>query len=375
MNKLTAFRQQLHRAAELSGHEQHTAKIITDYLEGLKPDKLITGIGGHGIAAIFNGSIDGPRVMIRCDIDALPITETTDLPYRSENDGAAHKCGHDGHATIVTGLAEKLSANRPAKGSVLLLYQPSEENGKGAARVIADSKFKGIEPDIVFGLHNLPGYPLGDIIVRRGVFASASTGIRIKLTGKTSHAAEPESGVSPALAVAQLVQEISALPQFHTSLHESAQATIIHARIGREAFGTSPGDGEVAATLRSHEQHVIDNMTARAFSIAEGIAKTYGLALETETVEPFPSTVNDDELVTIIEESARAINLKVHHRDIPFPWSEDFGHFTQKYRGAFFGIGSGVDHPVLHHPDYDFPDALIEPGVAMFSHIIKQLLG
>jgi len=153
---------------------------------------------------------------------------------------------------IVAGLAERLHTHRPESGSVILLFQPAEETGEGADRVLSDSKFDQIQPDYVLALHNLPGYPLGQIIVREGVFASASSGLRIHLKGKTSHAAEPETGNSPALAVAQLIQVLSSIPQYYTSLHEPAQATVIHAKVGDVAFGTSPGEGSSASFELRH---------------------------------------------------------------------------------------------------------------------------
>ena len=250
--KYVELRKQFHRLPELSGQEKNTSKTIVSFLEYCKPDKIVTGIGGYGIAAVFSGSRKGQRVMVRCELDALPIPETLDIPHRSEAMGVSHKCGHDGHMAIVAGLAERLHTHRPESGSVILLFQPAEETGEGADRVLSDSKFDQIQPDYVLALHNLPGYPLGQIIVREGVFASASSGLRIHLKGKTSHAAEPETGNSPALAVAQLIQVLSSIPQYYTSLHEPAQATVIHAKVGDVAFGTSPGEGSSASFELRH---------------------------------------------------------------------------------------------------------------------------
>jgi amidohydrolase len=275
---------------------------------------------------------------------------------------------------IVAGLALQLQQNRPASGSVVLLFQPSEETGEGARRVLDDPQFEQIVPDHVFALHNLPGFPLGQVIVRDGVFASASTGFKASLTGHTSHAAEPEAGNSPAIAIAELIHGISSLPQFRTSLHEAAQATVIHARLGKAAFGTSPGEGEVMATLRSHTADVMDRLSAEAGSLAEGIAGAHGLKVATSCTEVFPSTVNNADSVAVVSAVANELGFDVRHQEIPFAWSEDFGHFTSQYKGALFGLGSGEDHPVLHHPDYDFPDDLIEPGVELFMGIIHQLL-
>lgn len=371
--KYVELRKQLHRLPELSGQEKNTSKTIVSFLEYCKPDKITTGIGGYGIAAVFGGSRKGPRVMVRCELDALPIPETLDIPHRSEVTSVSHKCGHDGHMAIVAKLAERLYTHRPESGSVILLFQPAEETGEGAERILSDSKFDQIQPDYVLALHNLPGYPLGQIIVREGVFASASSGLRIHLKGKTSHAAEPEAGNSPALAVAQLIQVLSSIPQFYTSLHEPAQATVIHAKLGDVAFGTSPGEGDVMVTLRAHTQNMMKLLHDRVASIAGSTAEMFELEMAITPAEPFPPTTNDSQVVKLIEEAANKLDMNIHQMSHPFAWSEDFGHFTSRFKGALFGLGAGEDHPALHNPKYDFPDDLIDPGVSLFSEIINRL--
>jgi amidohydrolase len=369
---LIELRRILHSHPDLSGYEDKTAARIESYLSEYAPDEIVTGIGGAGLAAIYNGVADGPRVVVRCELDALPIPETIDLDYGSQNQGAAHKCGHDGHMTIVTGLARIFHAQRPEKGTVMLLYQPAEEIGKGALRVVEDKKFKALAPDYVFALHNLPGYPKGQIILREDVFASASKGLIIELTGATSHAAEPEKGRNPALALAQLIEDLSAAPQLFTALHETAKVTVIHARLGEIAFGTSPGYATVMATLRSHSQEVMDRLAKECEELAVKAAETFGLKVSIRWDEEFPATVNDNPLVHMIADTARALGYKTCYEPHPFAWSEDFGHFTGRYRGAMFGLGAGENHPALHHPHYDFPDELIEPGIGMFAEIIRR---
>jgi amidohydrolase len=309
--------------------------------------------------------------MARCELDALPINESMDIPYCSEVKGVSHKCGHDGHMTIMSGLAQQFQNRRPGRGSVILLFQPAEETGHGARKVLDDDKFKRLSPDYIVALHNLPGFKLGQVIIKNGVFASASIGLRIKLMGNTSHAGEPEKGNSPAPAVAQLIQVLSSIPQFHTSLHEAAQITVIHAGVGEVAFGTSPGEGHVMATLRAYSREVIERLTEKASEISARTADTFGLEAIIDTVEPFPPTDNDLGVVELIEKTARSAGMGIYRQEFPFPWSEDFGHFTKSYRAALFGLGAGENHPALHHPDYDFPDALIEPGIRLFESLIR----
>lgn len=374
-DELVVLRQFLHSSPDLSGQEENTSGIVRSFLDKCSPDDLITGLGGFGLAALFNGRQSGPGILIRCELDALPIPETIELDYRSQHPERAHKCGHDGHMAILAGVALHLKEHPPARGSVVLLFQPSEETGEGAALVISDPQFEQIQPDYVFALHNLPGFHLGEVVLSDGPFASASCGLTIELKGATAHAAEPQKGISPALAVAELIESISSLPQFHTALHESAQATIIHARVGEVAFGTSPGSGVVMATLRSHSEQTMNTMIDRATSLAQGIAATHKLEVVIATKQPFPATVNHPEAAALVRQSAEKLGMKTRELEVPFPWSEDFGHFTAKYKGALFGLGAGRNQPALHHPHYDFPDELIARGVRLFTALIQSMVG
>lgn len=374
LDELIQLRHTLHENAELSDYESRTADLIAAFLRERQPTKIIRGLGGHGLAAVFDSGNPGPRILVRCELDALPIPDSIELPYRSKQDGVSHKCGHDGHMAIVSGLADELKHGKIEKGTLILLYQPAEETGQGAARVLADDKFSDLKPDFVFALHNLPGFPEGSIIVKDNIFASASKGFIIELTGATSHAAQPDRGRSPAVAVSQIISALSAIPQFYTALHEAAQVTIVHSRVGERAFGTSPGIGHVMATLRAHDQNVMDRIADKCTEIAVSIAKTFELEYRTEFVEEFVTTVNDVMCVDKIRNAALACDLEIVERDIPFSWSEDFGHFAHSFKGALFGIGSGTDMKALHNPDYDFPDQIIEPAVRILRQVIDEMM-
>jgi amidohydrolase len=375
MENLIHLRHKLHAAAEKSGAEENTARIVSRYLDDFKPDRVIRELGGHGIAAVFNGHEPGPRLLIRCELDALPIPETIKLDYGAAAEGVAHKCGHDGHMTIVLGLAPVLRALPPRKGSVVLLFQPAEETGKGAGRVIEDSKFAEITPDYCFALHNLPGFARHRIIIREGFFAAASKGLIVKLRGATSHAAEPEKGNSPTMAVVQLIHVLSSMPQLYAGLHEASKVTVIHSRLGEIAFGTSPGEAEVMATLRTYDQGVMKKLSDKCLDLVGGIARANGLRYEIDWDEAFPATINNAACAELIKKCASRLNLDIYEQERPFPWSEDFGNFTSFCPGVLFGLGAGEDHPVLHHPTYDFPDEIIDTGVKIFEGVIREWTG
>lgn len=373
IDKIKSLRKELHQNPELSDNEYKTAERIANFLHDLKPDQLIRGIGGNGIACIFKGKKDGPSVLFRCDMDALPIEETNDFEYKSVNKGVAHKCGHDGHMAIISGLAEAFSKNRPESGQVVLVYQPSEENGQGADRMLNDSKWEKIDIDYAFALHNLPGFKKKTIVARNENFASASKGMIIKLRGKTSHAAEPENGITPAIAMAEIIKELSSLPQKGETFSDFTLVTIIYARLGEIAFGTTPGYAEIMATLRTYTNRDMEVLTEQAEVTTKHFAAENFLSCEISYTEEFPATVNDQNLNELVKESAKELKLDLTDLENPFKWSEDFGHFTNKYPGVLFGIGSGEDHPQLHNPDYDFPDDIIEDSVKLFYQIFKNI--
>ncbi len=373
-SELTSLRKDLHKHPELSGKEKETSKRIIKYAKSYRPDDIISEIGGYGVAVIFNGEQNGKTVLIRCDLDALPIEEENNFDYKSTNENVSHKCGHDGHMSMVSGLIPLLSENKLKKGKVVLLYQPAEETGQGAAKVIEDPKFEQIKPDYSFALHNLPGFEKNDIVVRNDEFASASKGLIVRLKGKTSHAAEPEKGITPSLAVAGLIKELVDLKN-DKSLKEFSLVTIIHVKIGERAFGTTPGYAELMATLRSYKNDDMEILSSNAEKLIESISKKYSLKHEIEWVEEFPATENDDSCVELIKESAKDNNFSLIKADNPFRWSEDFGHFTEEFKGALFGLGSGKEQPQLHNPDYDFPDEILLTGTKMFYTIIKKILG
>jgi metal-dependent amidase/aminoacylase/carboxypeptidase family protein len=273
--------------------------------------------------------------------------------------------------TMVAGAAAALTRRPPRSGRYVALFQPSEETGAGATRVLSDARYQALAPDLVFALHNLPGYPLGTIVSRSGVFACASTGLIIELEGRTSHAAEPHRGASPALALAQLIQAFSAAPQTGTALHESSKVTVIHARLGEVAFGTSPGRAALMTTLRAAADAVIARLDAHCEKLATDIAAAYNLRASVGRTEEFLATVNAPEAVAVVEDAARHLGLELERPEHPFPWSEDFGRFTQQTPGALFGLGAGTAQPALHNPEYDFPDALIPTGVDLLAAVVR----
>ncbi len=373
LNKLIELRRDIHRQPELANSEVKTAKRIIEFVKQYSPDKIIENLGGHGLAVIFEGERKGKTIVIRSDMDALPIIEENKFSYKSINENISHKCGHDGHITMAAGLAPLLNQTKLKSGRAVLLFQPAEETGEGAAQILSDEKFDSIKPDYIFGLHNLPGFPKGKIILRNDHFAAASKGMIVKLKGKTSHAAEPQNGISPAKAVSQIIEFILSIKKENV-FKDFVLATIVFSQLGESAaFGTSPGYAEIMTTLRSARNDDMETLTKVISDEAEKIAVNENLKSEICWTEEFPATINDNECVSMVEKAAGKNNYDLEFVEEPFRWSEDFGHFTNKFKGAFFGLGSGVDQPQLHNPDYDFPEEILEHGIKMFYELIQSL--
>jgi len=374
--ELTDWRREMHRFPEVSRMESATAARVVDALGALSPNQVITGLGGHGVAAVFNGPNPGPTVLFRAELDALPIQELSDAPHKSTIPGAGHLCGHEGHMTLLMGLARHLSRNRPAKGRVVLMFQPAEEDGSGAAAVTADPNFAAIKPDWAFAIHNMPGLALGQGVLKSGPVNCASMGLKITLGGKTAHASQPEAGTSPGLAIASLIDSFTRLAPPAPLSANYRLVTVTHVKLGEPAFGIAPGMAELWITLRTMADTDMAALQAEATAIAEVAATQNGLSITFETHDHFAASVNHPDATAQIAKALDTLTIPHTEGDLPMRASEDFGRFGQPgTRSAMLFLGAGTDTPALHNPDYDFPDALIAPGVAIFHQIARDLLG
>ncbi len=369
-----ALRHDLHRNPELSGHEAETARRIVEFVRPYNPSQLITDLGGHGVAVVYDFGNNGPTVLIRCELDALPIQETNTFGHRSTRAGVSHKCGHDGHAAILAGLTPWLQTAEFDQGRVVLLFQPAEETGKGAAAVLADPRFAPLTPDYVFALHNVPGYPLHQVLWVAGQFSPTVQSVAISLFGKESHASEPENGINPALALAELVQACNELIISDPARTDFALITPVHLILGKKEYGISAGYGEAHFTLRTWHRNRMETLVDALETALRAVCARHRLRPETNWFDYFPTTINHETGNAVVARAAQEAGLPLRVQPTPFTFGEDFGWFTQQFPGAMFGLGAGEKTPALHNPDYDFPDALIETGGRLFKRIIGQVL-
>ena len=370
------IRRTLHEHPQTSGNEQFAHDTIIRHLQQLHPDKVYTHVGGYGVIAVWGKDPQKPTVAFRADTDALPI---------------GHRCGHDGHTTILLRLAElidseelRMKNDESATAAIdssfftlhssfnyLLLWQPAEETGTGSRAILDSGILQQYNIVRFYGLHNIPGYPLGTVVLCPRTFAAASTGVVYHLDGRETHASTPELGVNPGLAVAEIVQRFAS---FNNSKGEFRQSTLICVHVGQPAFGTSAGHGEVMFTLRAFTNDAMEQLLADANNAVDEVAARYKLSVSRSLVEPFRATENNGDCVETIEKTAEDVPLRVRYQMEPFRWSEDFAEYLLEFRGAMFGIGSGERQPELHHPSYDFPDALIEPAAQLFFRLSSSFL-
>lgn len=368
-----ALRRYLHQHPEVSCEERETSAHLKQKLkEDCPPDELIE-FSQFGLAAIYRGKEAGKTVMIRGDFDALPIAEENTFEHKSLKEGVSHKCGHDGHAAILYALARTLHRGGLNKGTAILLFQPAEENGEGAKGMINDPNFAKLEPDFVVALHNLPGYPKHTIVWKKGTFTAAANSLIVKLKGKTSHAAEPEAGINPALAMAQITEALLELNNPDLESDDFQIATPIYTSMGEKSYGVSAGYGELHFTLRAWTNEVMKAFEQQCEQLAKEIGKRHHLSVDTEWTQHFFANENNELIIDGVKQVAEASNYSLEERKTPFKWGEDFGIFTDKFPGAMFGLGAGEDSPALHNPDYDFPDEILKTGADMFYQLINQL--
>lgn len=374
MLDLPAIRHHLHQNPELSGKEQYTQAYLREQLAAL-PGVQVRTVGGTGLLAILQGAAPGTGLLLRADIDALPITE--DMPglaYQSQNPGVAHKCGHDGHATSLLGaVAEVAQHSRVKQGCLYALFQPAEETGQGATQVLNDSAFPAADIQKAFAYHNVPKAPVGQLLFKEGTFSAGVISVAIRFYGKNTHAAEPEGGINPSGAISALLQQAAHMENRAAEDADFDLLTPIFGRFGEKAYGTAAGEGEVHFTLRCWNAKRLDALKNQLAKVVERLAAQEGLTHDLTWFEEFRPTQNTAK--ARIQEAGERLQLDLRELQAPFKWGEDFGLFTERYEGGMYGLGSGTEQVALHHPDFDYPDDLLNHARAMFVQLVEMELG
>jgi amidohydrolase len=374
--EMVSWRRDLHAHPELGFTETRTSTFIKERLHSFSVDE-IHEFTGTGVIAVIRGRDGDGAIGLRADIDALPIPEESGVPYASTRPGVMHACGHDGHTTMLLGAAKYLAATRKFKGTAYLIFQPAEEIG-GAKRVVADGLFDRFPMQRVFGMHNNPAVPVGEFQWRNGPIMAAASFFEIRITGLGAHAAYPHFGIDPIVAASSVVTALQSIVSRSVNPYHSAVVTVgsFHAGVANNVI---PRDAVLKGTARWFDPGVGETIARSINSIATSIAEAHGAKAEVENNMLTPATVNDVAAMSLARNAATAVAGSGSVVEMPEPTmgAEDFAYMLGVKQGAYIMVGTrrpGPVNPMLHHPAYDFNDAILATGAAYWATLIEQQL-
>ncbi|BCM82350.1 M20 aminoacylase family protein [Methylobacterium indicum] len=369
---LTAIRRDLHAHPELGFEEVRTSGIVAEKLAswGIEVHR---GIGRTGVVGVLKGRGTSPRrIGLRADMDALPIQEATNLPYRSTVPGKMHACGHDGHTTMLLGAAKYLAETRDFDGTAVFIFQPAEEGLGGARAMLADGLFSRFPCDEVYGLHNNPGGRFGELSVRTGAAMAAADFFDIRIVGRGAHGAQPHRGVDPVVVQAALVQALQTIVSRNADPLQSAVLSITQVHAGA-AYNVIPEEAHLAGTIRTFDDDIRALVAKRMREIAAGIAATFGAEIVVDIRNIF-SVLRNSEAQT---QAAAAIATelfgaaKVDTAPEPKMGSEDFADMLLAVPGTYAWL-DGKAGAAVHNAAYDFDDAIIPLGAAYLARLVER---
>ncbi len=374
MLDLSAFRRDLHAHPETGFDLRRTPDRIATELERAGLD-VTRNVGRSGLVATLRRGTSGKAIGLRADMDALPIREMTNLPHRSQIDGQFHGCGHDGHSTMLLGAALQLADDPSFDGTVHFIFQPDEENGQGAAAMIADGLFERFPMDAIFGLHNMPGMALGTFATQAGPFCAFEDNFEIRITGQGGHASMPDKGIDPIVVGADIVLQLQSIVS--RSLPPSAHGVVSVTEILTDgARNILPSNVTLRGDCRGFSSDVSATIARRMREIVQGVCTAHGATAEVDYATSFQPLVNDPHATeTIAAAAGRVGQIDTAYGRVGF--SEDFAAFLDHCPGAFILMGNGIDGHngmPLHNPSYDFNDDAIAHGVAFWTTLARQAI-
>ena len=372
--RLREIRHDIHQHPELGFAEERTQALVRRWLtdHGYAP----TVSAKTGLVAELSPSVPRP-IALRADLDCLPMQETTPLPYRSVHDGHAHKCGHDGHTTILLGVAAMLAAERETiPSNVRLLFQPSEEgiNGSGGKVMVEEGALEGVAE--VYGLHNWPAYPKGEVRVCPGPIMAQVHNFALTIRGVGGHGSQPQLCRDPIVAGAHLVTALQTVVSRGLG-YEGGAVVSVGAFLAGDANNVFPERAVLKGTIRSFQAAASERVLDRLAEVIAGTASTFGVTIDSDIRAGYPVLVNDGDCAAAVARVAGQVvgADKVSSVDLPMAGGEDFAYMAEAVPGAYFFLGAqkpGERTPVCHHPDFDFDDDLIETGVMMMLGLVDD---
>jgi hippurate hydrolase len=368
---LVAIRRDLHANPELGFQEERTSDVVARLLAewGIEVHR---GIGKTGVVGVLQGRGGNyRRIGLRADMDALPIEELADVPYKSKTSGVMHACGHDGHTTMLLGAARYLAETRGFDGTAVFIFQPAEEGLGGARAMLADGLFERFPCDEVYALHNLPDGPRGRVSLKSGPAMAGADFFDIRITGRGSHGAYPHKALDPTIVAVSLAQAMQTIVSRNTDPLQAVVVSITQIHAG-SAYNVIPETAQIAGTIRAFGDSARNLARARIRELAAGIGAAFGATVEVEIRDIFSVLTNHDEQIAAL--GAAATELfgadNVAWLEQPRMGSEDFADMLQAVPGAYVWLGQAPG-PGLHNPAYQFDDAILPLGAALLARIIE----
>jgi amidohydrolase len=375
-DEVALWRRDIHANPEVLYEVHRTAGLVADKLKAFGCDEVVPGIGKTGVVGVVKGRrhASGKVIGMRADMDALPMTETTGLPYASKTPGKMHACGHDGHTAMLLGAAKYLCETRNFDGTAVLIFQPAEEGGAGGKAMVDDGLMERWGIQEVYGMHNMPGIPAGDFALRAGPLLAASDGIHIEITGKGGHAARPHQCIDPVLIGSHVVTALHSIVSRNLDPLDSGVISICMFQAG-EAVNVIPETAVLQGTARSLTAPVRDLIERRIVEVTEATAALYGAVAKVRYERKYPVTNNHARQTEFAAAVAADVagSDRVNSNVSPVMGGEDFSFMLEARPGAFIFIGNG-DTAGVHHPKYDFNDAAIAAGISYWGRLAETAM-
>ncbi len=374
--EIAAIRRDFHRNPELLFDVQRTAGIVADKLRAWGVDEVVTGIGRTGVVGVIKGrrQESGKVIGLRADMDALPIHEETNLEHRSTVPGKMHACGHDGHTAMLLGAAKYLAETRDFDGTAIVIFQPAEEGGGGGKEMCKDGLMERFGVQEVYGLHNMPGLPIGQFAIRKGPMMAAADRFLIKIEGRGGHAAKPNETIDPLVAACHLVTAVQTIVSRNADPLESLVVSVTQLKAG-DTFNVIPQHVEIKGTVRTLSPEMRDLAETRFREIVAGFAQSFGVSCDLAYDRGYPVTFNHASQTDFVAGAARSVfGPQSIDADVPPTMgSEDFSFMLEERPGAYIFMGNG-DSAGLHHPAYEFNDAAIPVGVTYWASLVETAM-
>ncbi|WP_299846536.1 M20 aminoacylase family protein [uncultured Paracoccus sp.] len=370
--EITAWRRDFHQHPELLYDVHRTAGRVAELLREFGVDEVVEGIGQTGVVGVIRGKTDskGRVIGLRADMDALPIIEQTGVEYASKTPGKMHACGHDGHTAMLLGAAKYLAETRNFDGTAVVIFQPAEEGGAGGLAMIEDGLVDRWGIQEFYGMHNMPGMPVGSFSIRPGAMMAAADQFDITVTGKGGHAAKPQSTIDPVLVSAQIITALQSIVSRNVDPLKNAVVSTCVVSTDSTAYNVIPQVVQLKGTARSLDPDVRTQLEEGITRIATNVAAAFGAKAEVVYHRGYPVTMNNEEATVWAADVARGIAGDINMDMEPMMGGEDFSYMLNERPGAYIWVGNG-DTAMVHHPAYNFNDETIPAGSSWYAGMVE----